>query len=136
MQLVLAWISLLLPYSSFQLFMQYFSISVHHFPYIGYVAYKHGTVFMHDQLNEVKEWDFFVNVFSWHFQNSLSIAIFSFLFSEFLILPLVIVVLCLIDRVFSGDCSTRQVYEEGAKEIALSVVRGINCKCNIHALMF
>ncbi|XP_052194797.1 kinesin-like protein KIN-7E [Diospyros lotus] len=30
------------------------------------------------------------------------------------------------DRVFSGDCSTRQVYEEGAKEIALSVVRGIN----------
>ncbi|WRX14455.1 Kinesin motor domain - like 7 [Theobroma cacao] len=30
------------------------------------------------------------------------------------------------DRVFRGDCSTKQVYEEGAKEIALSVVSGIN----------
>ncbi|KAK8311564.1 hypothetical protein V6Z12_D02G259200 [Gossypium hirsutum] len=30
------------------------------------------------------------------------------------------------DRVFRGDCSTKQVYEEGAKEIALSVVNGIN----------
>nr|KYP64936.1 Centromere-associated protein E [Cajanus cajan] len=30
------------------------------------------------------------------------------------------------DRVFRGDCSTKQVYEEGAKEIALSVVGGIN----------
>ncbi|XP_027191545.1 kinesin-like protein KIN-7E isoform X2 [Cicer arietinum] len=30
------------------------------------------------------------------------------------------------DRVFRGDCATRQVYEEGAKEIALSVVGGIN----------
>ncbi|KAL4367480.1 hypothetical protein GQ457_05G012530 [Hibiscus cannabinus] len=30
------------------------------------------------------------------------------------------------DRVFSSDCPNRQVYEEGAKEIALSVVRGIN----------
>ncbi|XP_059647595.1 kinesin-like protein KIN-7F [Cornus florida] len=30
------------------------------------------------------------------------------------------------DRVFRGDCSTRQVYDEGAKEIALSVVSGIN----------
>ncbi|KAM3695444.1 hypothetical protein ACJW31_07G132000 [Castanea mollissima] len=30
------------------------------------------------------------------------------------------------DRVFRGDCATRQVYEEGAKEIALSVVNGIN----------
>ncbi|KDP27640.1 hypothetical protein JCGZ_19645 [Jatropha curcas] len=30
------------------------------------------------------------------------------------------------DRVFRGDCSTRQVYEEGAKEVALSVVSGIN----------
>lgn len=30
------------------------------------------------------------------------------------------------DRVFRGDCATRQVYEEGAKEIALSVVSGIN----------
>ncbi|WOH03718.1 hypothetical protein DCAR_0623118 [Daucus carota subsp. sativus] len=30
------------------------------------------------------------------------------------------------DRVFGGDCSTRQVYDAGAKEIALSVVSGIN----------
>ncbi|XP_022896054.1 kinesin-like protein KIN-7E isoform X2 [Olea europaea var. sylvestris] len=30
------------------------------------------------------------------------------------------------DRVFRGDCSTREVYEEGAKDIALSVVGGIN----------
>ncbi|GLT39216.1 hypothetical protein SLA2020_134220 [Shorea laevis] len=30
------------------------------------------------------------------------------------------------DRVFSSDCSTRQVYEQGAKEVALSVVSGIN----------
>lgn len=32
------------------------------------------------------------------------------------------------DRVFRGDCTTRQVYEEGAKQIALLVVNGINCK--------
>nr|DAD40430.1 TPA_asm: hypothetical protein HUJ06_014753 [Nelumbo nucifera] len=30
------------------------------------------------------------------------------------------------DRVFRCDCSTKQVYEEGAKEVALSVVSGIN----------
>ncbi|KAL3720479.1 hypothetical protein ACJRO7_005317 [Eucalyptus globulus] len=30
------------------------------------------------------------------------------------------------DRVFRCDCSTRQVYEEGAKKVALSVVSGIN----------
>ncbi|XP_076937984.1 kinesin-like protein KIN-7E [Bidens hawaiensis] len=30
------------------------------------------------------------------------------------------------DRVFSGDATTRQVYDEGAKGIALSVVSGIN----------
>ncbi|KAI4327701.1 hypothetical protein L6164_020130 [Bauhinia variegata] len=30
------------------------------------------------------------------------------------------------DRVFRHDCSTRQVYEEAAKEVALSVVSGIN----------
>uniref|UniRef100_A0A2P2M5P0 Kinesin-like protein n=4 Tax=Rhizophora mucronata TaxID=61149 RepID=A0A2P2M5P0_RHIMU len=30
------------------------------------------------------------------------------------------------DRVFRGECNTRQVYEEGAKEVALSVVSGIN----------
>ncbi|EXC35389.1 Kinesin-related protein 4 [Morus notabilis] len=30
------------------------------------------------------------------------------------------------DRVFSFDCPTRQVYKEGAKDVALSVVSGIN----------
>ncbi|XP_024310635.1 LOW QUALITY PROTEIN: kinesin-like protein KIN-7J [Brachypodium distachyon] len=30
------------------------------------------------------------------------------------------------DRVFSPECDTRQVYEEGAKEVALSVLSGIN----------
>ncbi|KAJ6736807.1 CENTROMERE PROTEIN E [Salix viminalis] len=30
------------------------------------------------------------------------------------------------DRVFGPDCSTKQVYGEGAKEVALSVVSGIN----------
>ncbi|TYH34229.1 hypothetical protein ES332_D13G113500v1 [Gossypium tomentosum] len=30
------------------------------------------------------------------------------------------------DRVFRGDCLTKQVYEEGAKEVAVSVVNGIN----------
>uniref|UniRef100_A0A5B7BKM5 Kinesin-like protein n=1 Tax=Davidia involucrata TaxID=16924 RepID=A0A5B7BKM5_DAVIN len=30
------------------------------------------------------------------------------------------------DRVFGSDCSTKQVYEEGAKEVALAVVDGIN----------
>ncbi|XP_057449297.1 kinesin-like protein KIN-7G [Lotus japonicus] len=30
------------------------------------------------------------------------------------------------DKVFGSDCSTRQVYEEAAKEVALSVVSGIN----------
>ncbi|CAI0378342.1 unnamed protein product [Linum tenue] len=30
------------------------------------------------------------------------------------------------DRVFRGDCTTRQVYEDGPREVALSVVSGIN----------
>ncbi|KAG8660007.1 hypothetical protein MANES_02G101900v8 [Manihot esculenta] len=34
--------------------------------------------------------------------------------------------LLVVDRVFRPDSSTRQVYEEGAKEVALSVVNGIN----------
>lgn len=33
-----------------------------------------------------------------------------------------------IDRVFGSECSTKQVYEEGAREVALSVVSGINCE--------
>jgi hypothetical protein len=32
------------------------------------------------------------------------------------------------DRVFRSDCNTKEVYEEGAKTVALSVVSGINCK--------
>ena len=39
-----------------------------------------------------------------------------------------------IDRVFRGDNATREVYEEGAKEVALSVVSGINCKYDAHVL--
>lgn len=29
---------------------------------------------------------------------------------------------------FGNDCTTRQVYEEGAKDVALAVVSGINCE--------
>ncbi|CAA0834058.1 ATP binding microtubule motor family protein, partial [Striga hermonthica] len=29
-------------------------------------------------------------------------------------------------RVFRSDCSTREVYEKGAKDVAISVVNGIN----------
>lgn len=32
------------------------------------------------------------------------------------------------DRVFGCDSSTEQVYEEGAKEVALAGVSGINCE--------
>jgi hypothetical protein len=35
--------------------------------------------------------------------------------------------ICVSDRVFHPECNTRQVYEEGAKQVALSVLRGINC---------
>lgn len=35
---------------------------------------------------------------------------------------------CLIDRVFGSESTTKQVYEEAAKEVALSVVSGINCE--------
>jgi centromeric protein E len=31
------------------------------------------------------------------------------------------------DRVFNPECNTRQVYEEGAKQVALSGLSGINC---------
>lgn len=33
-----------------------------------------------------------------------------------------------LDRVFRSDSTTREVYEAGAKEVALSVVSGINCE--------
>lgn len=42
--------------------------------------------------------------------------------------------LLVVDRVFRGDCSTKQVYEEGAKAIALSVVSGINCEYHVNIL--
>lgn len=41
-----------------------------------------------------------------------------------------------LDKVFGGDCSTRQVYKEGAKEVALSVLTGINCEYNISLFDF
>ncbi|KAL2246517.1 UNVERIFIED_CONTAM: Kinesin-like protein KIN-7F [Sesamum indicum] len=31
-----------------------------------------------------------------------------------------------VDRVFGSDCSTREVYQQGAKDVALSVVHGMN----------
>lgn len=34
-----------------------------------------------------------------------------------------------IDKVFASECSTKQVYEEGPKNVALSVVSGINSEC-------
>ena len=55
--------------------------------------------------------------------------------SDFLKFVLLIHVLG-IDKVFRGDCTTRKVYEEGTKEIALSVVNGINCKYNTAVLSF
>lgn len=32
------------------------------------------------------------------------------------------------DKVFGFDSPTKQVYEDGAKEVALCVLGGINCK--------
>lgn len=40
-----------------------------------------------------------------------------------------------IDRVFRGDSQTREVYDEGIKDIALSVVGGINCKFRLMSLV-
>lgn len=37
------------------------------------------------------------------------------------------------DRVFRGDCKTREIYDEEIKDIALSVVGGINCKTLFNA---
>lgn len=42
----------------------------------------------------------------------------------------------IIDRVFGGECNTKQVYEEAAREVALSVVSGINCKYYHHSFYF
>lgn len=38
----------------------------------------------------------------------------------------------MVDRVFRGDCATREVYDESTKDIALSVVGGINCEYYIY----
>ena len=35
------------------------------------------------------------------------------------------------DKVFSPTCSTQKVYEEGAKDVALSALTGINGSCNL-----
>ncbi|KAL0282581.1 UNVERIFIED_CONTAM: Kinesin-like protein KIN-7G [Sesamum angustifolium] len=37
------------------------------------------------------------------------------------------------DRVFGSDCSTREVYERGARDVALSVVHGMNCYLLLYA---
>lgn len=43
----------------------------------------------------------------------------------------------LVDKVFGFDSHTKQVYEDGAKEVALCVLDGINCKNNINvSVMF
>lgn len=36
------------------------------------------------------------------------------------------------DRVFGPDCQTQRVYEEGAKDVALSALTGLNCKWVCH----
>lgn len=40
------------------------------------------------------------------------------------------------DRVFGCDCPTEQVYKEGAKDVILSVLRGINCECLFCGILF
>lgn len=41
-----------------------------------------------------------------------------------------------IDRVYGCDSSTKQLYEEGVKGIALSVLNGINCKYHSNIISF
>ena len=61
-----------------------------------------------------------------------AITISKFFRSDFPLFVRLFVLLCHLpgglDRVFGCDSTTKQVYEEGAKEVALSVVNGINCK--------
>ncbi|XP_022931426.1 kinesin-like protein KIN-7E isoform X2 [Cucurbita moschata] len=64
--------------------------------------------------NEVSEWEC-INDNTVIFRNALSLAERSVYPSAYTF-----------DRVFGCDCSTRKVYEEGAKEVALSVVSGLN----------
>ena len=43
------------------------------------------------------------------------------------------IILCLsVDRVFGPECCTRQVYDQGAKEVAFSVVSGVNGLTSFH----
>lgn len=35
---------------------------------------------------------------------------------------------CVTDKVFGFECPTKQVYDDGAREVALCVLSGINCK--------
>lgn len=37
-------------------------------------------------------------------------------------------VLRFVDKVFRSSSSTREVYEQGAKDVAISVVNGFNCE--------
>lgn len=39
---------------------------------------------------------------------------------------LFLITLGILDKVFGFDCTTQQVYVEGAKDVSLSVVNGIN----------
>ncbi|XP_050388080.1 kinesin-like protein KIN-7C [Argentina anserina] len=64
--------------------------------------------------NDVSDWEC-INENTVIYRNNLSI-------SERSMYPTVYT----FDRVFSNDCSTRRVYEEGAKKVALSVASGIN----------
>ena len=46
---------------------------------------------------------------------------------------IIIIILCLpLDRVFGPECCTRQVYDQGAKEVAFSVVSGVNGLTSLH----
>ena len=47
---------------------------------------------------------------------------------DFLFIYITILVLLETYRVFGKKWNTKQVYEQGIKEVALSVVRGINCE--------
>lgn len=38
------------------------------------------------------------------------------------------------DKVFDPVCSTQKVYEDGARDVALSALNGINC--NTHFISF
>jgi len=47
---------------------------------------------------------------------------------DFLFIYITIPVLLEADRIFGEKCYKKKVYEQGIKEVDLSVVRGINCE--------